>query len=91
VRCACILTTRRCLEMTRANMDIRFCLDPYAAATYVARGMIKSMSAAYLEARAGDLGIKEVVRHMRNVFSRASEVSAQKAVYHCLGLPFRQS
>jgi hypothetical protein len=86
------------LEMTRANMDIQFCLDPYAAATYVAsymmkgqRGMSKAMSAACSEARAGNIGIKEVVRHMGNIFSRASEVSAQEAVYHCLGLPFRRS
>jgi hypothetical protein len=86
------------LEMTRANMDIQFCLDPYAAATYVAsymmkgqRGMSKAMSAACSKARAENLGIKEVVRHMENVFSRASEVSAQEAVYHCLGLPFRRS
>jgi hypothetical protein len=86
------------LEMTCANMDIQFCLDPYAAATYVAsymmkgqRGMSKAMSAACSEAQAGNLGIKEVVRHMGNVFSRASEVSAQETVYHCLGLPFKRS
>jgi hypothetical protein len=86
------------LEMTRANMDTQFCLDPYAAATYVAsymmkgqRKMSKAMSAACSEARARNPGIKEVVRHMENVFSRASKVSAQEAVYHCLGLPFRRS
>jgi hypothetical protein len=86
-------------EMTRANMDIQFCLDPYAAATYVAsymmkgqRGMSKAaMSAACSEARAGNPGIKEIVCHMENVFSRASEVSAQEAVYHSLGLPFKRS
>jgi hypothetical protein len=55
------------------------------------RGMSKAMKAACSEARAGNLTIKEVVRHMGNVFSRASEVSAQEAVYHCLGLPFRKS
>jgi hypothetical protein len=86
------------LKTTRANMDIQFCLDPYAAATYVAsymmkgqRGMSKAMSAACSEARAGNLGIKEVVRHMGNVFSRASKVSAQEAVCHCLGLPLKRS
>jgi hypothetical protein len=83
------------LIMTRSNMDMQYCLDPYAAATYVAsymmkgqRGMMsKAMKAACLEARASNLSIEEVVRHMGNVFSRASEVSAQEAVYHCLGLP----
>jgi hypothetical protein len=45
------------LEMTRANMDIQFCFDPYAPATYVAsfmmegqEGMSKAMSAACSEA-----------------------------------------
>jgi hypothetical protein len=86
------------LKMTRSNMDMQYCLDPYAAATYVAsymmkgqRGMSKAMKAACSEARAGNLSIKEVERHICNVFSRASEVSAQEAVYHCLGLPFRKS
>jgi hypothetical protein len=89
---------RKMLKMTRANMDIQFCLDPYAAATYIAsymmkgqRVMSKAMSASCSEARAGNFSIKKVVCHMGNVFSCASKVSAQEAVYHCLGLPFRRS
>jgi hypothetical protein len=80
------------LIMTRSNMDMQYCLDPYTAATYVAsymmkgqRSMSKAMKAAYSEARAGNLSIKKMVRHMGNVFFRASEVKAQEAVYHCLG------
>jgi hypothetical protein len=46
------------------------------------RGMSKAMSAVCSEARAGNLSVKEVVRNMGNVFSRASEVSAQEAVYY---------
>jgi hypothetical protein len=63
------------LQMTQANMDIQFCLDPYAAATYVAsymmkgqRGMSKAMNAACAEARANNDSIKNIVRHMGNVF-----------------------
>jgi hypothetical protein len=86
------------LQMTQANMDIQFCLDPYAAATYVARymmkgqrGMSKAMGVACGEARANNDSVKNIVRHMGNVFQRASEVSAQEAVYLCLGLVFRRS
>lgn len=86
------------LQMTQANMDIQFCLDPYAAATYVAsymmkgqRGMSKAMNAACAEARANNDSIKNIVRHMGNIFQRASEVSAQEAVYLCLGLVFCRS
>jgi hypothetical protein len=86
------------LQMMRANMDIQYCLDPYVAATYVAsymmkgqRGMSKAINAACAEARVNNKSIKNIVRHMGNVFQRASEVSALEAVYLCLRLMFRRS
>jgi hypothetical protein len=59
---------KRMLQITRANMDIQFCLDPYAAATYIAsymmkgqREMSKAMNAACAEARANNESIKNIV------------------------------
>jgi hypothetical protein len=68
------------------------------SATYVAsytmtgqRGMSKAMGVACAKARANNDSVKNIVRHMGNVFQRASEMSAQEAVNLCLGLVFRRS
>jgi hypothetical protein len=86
------------LELTEANVDIQFVLDPYAAAAYVVsymrksqKGMSKLMESARREARRGDKDVVQFLRHMGNAFIRAHEISAQEAVYLTLGLKLRDS
>ena len=86
------------LKLWKANMDLQYCLDPYAVASYLVSYMMKGnkemstlMQRACQEARAGNETVKEVLRHMGNVFLKANEVCAQQAVYLTIGLPLRQS
>jgi hypothetical protein len=86
------------LELTEANMDIQFVLDPYAAASYVVsymmkgqRGMSKLMQRACAKARRGNGDVKECLRHMGNAFIRAQEIWIQEAVYLTMGLKLRDS
>lgn len=81
-----------------ANMDIQFCLDPYAAANYVVgymmkgnQGMSQLMEAACREARAGNMDIKQSMRHVAQKMMRAQEIGSQEAVYRFLQLPFKES
>ena len=86
------------LRAWRANIDLQFVLDVYACASYIAayvtkshRGMSELLRTAAKEARDGNLEVKHQVRSIGNKFLNAVEISAQKAVYICLGLPMRKS
>lgn len=84
------------LRIWQANMDIQPVLDGYAVGTYIAsymmksqRGMSKVMQTACQTAKEGGMSIKDSFRHVGNSFLRASEISAQEAVYLTIGLPMR--
>ena len=86
------------LNTWKANMDIRFVLDPYACAVYILsyitkgqRGMSKLLEKASQEASAGNKDIVNKVRHVGNKFLNAVEISAQEAVYLVLQMPLRRS
>ena len=87
-----------CLKAWRANMDLQYVLDVYACASYIAayvtkaqRGMSELLRKACTEAKNGNKDIREQVRTIGNKFLNAVEISAQEAVYICLGLPMRKS
>ena len=89
---------RHCLKAWRANMDLQYVLDVYACASYIAayvtkaqRGMSELLRKACAEAKSGNKDIREQVRTIGNKFLNAVEISAQEAVYICLGLPMRKS
>ncbi|KAK9812967.1 hypothetical protein WJX72_006602 [[Myrmecia] bisecta] len=82
----------------RANMDIQFCLDPYAAAVYVVsymmkgnHGMSRLMEKAAKKAAEQGSDLKQRLRSVGNTFLRAHEISAQEAVYLTMGLPLRDA
>jgi hypothetical protein len=90
--------TPKVLELTEANIDIQFVLDPYATAAYVVsymmksqKGMSKLMESACREARRGDKNVVQILRHMGNAFIRALEISAQEVVYLTLDLKLQNS
>ena len=87
-----------CLRAWRANIDLQYVLDVYACASYIAayvtkaqRGMSELLRKACTEAKNGNKDIREQVRTIGNKFLNAVEISAQEAVYICLGLPMRKS
>ena len=87
-----------CLKAWRANMDLQYVLDVYACASYIAayvtkaqRGMSELLRKACAEAKSGGQDIRQQVRMIGNRFLNAVEISAQEAVYICLGLPMRKS
>jgi Helitron helicase-like domain at N-terminus len=86
------------LQTWRANMDIQFCLDPYATATYIASYMLKHMkglSTAMAEACRqtirGNYSVRDSTRHVSNIFINGQESAAQECVYAILSMPFTQS
>lgn len=81
------------LKLWRANMDLQFCLDPWAAGIYIASYMLKSMKGlsslmreAVKSTKRGNYGVKEALRLVGNVFVSAHEVCAQEAVYIATGM-----
>ena len=66
------------LKMTKANMDLQYVLDTYAALMYIVnymmkgkKGVTKVLDAACKEARRGNLGIKQRLRQVGNAFLNA--------------------
>lgn len=83
----------RCWE---ANIDVQFILDAYACAAYVVsyisksqRDMSNLMYETCKEARQGNKGLQQQVRHIGNKFLSHVEVCAQEAVYLLLQLSMR--
>lgn len=80
----------RCWE---ANIDVQFIFYAYACAAYVVsyisksrRGMSNLMYEACKEARQGNKGLQQQVRHIGNKFLSHMEVCAQETVYLLLQL-----
>lgn len=81
------------LQLHRANMDIQFVLDPYAACSYInqyinksLRGLSLILRDAMKEIISGNSGILQQLRIIGNNFISASEISAQEAVWALLGI-----
>ncbi|PIK45341.1 hypothetical protein BSL78_17806 [Apostichopus japonicus] len=86
------------LETWKANMDIQYVLDSYACAIYIVsyiskgqRGMSNLMQRATKEAREGNLGIKQSVRHIGNKFLNHVEIGAEEDVYLVLQMSLRKA
>ena len=77
-------------------MDIQFILDVHACASYITsyvakneRGMSEFQRSASLEARQGNVNLKQQVCIIGNKFINNVEVSAQEAVYQLLQMPLK--
>ncbi len=86
------------LNVWQANHDVQYVMDAYEVITYVCDYMTKSqkgmsdlLHAACEEAKAGNMSLKESVRHMGNKFLNASESPVQECCYDLLGLPISDS
>jgi len=82
------------MRLHRANMDIQYILNGYAISRYILdyinksqRGMSLLLREAQYEVKKGNCTIRERLRSIGNKFLNASEISAQEAVYHILGMP----
>ncbi|XP_050339187.1 uncharacterized protein LOC126765663 [Bactrocera neohumeralis] len=81
------------LELHRANMDIQYILDAYACCSYIInyinksnRGISRLLNEAISEVNAGNYTIKQKLQHIGHKFISGTEISAQEAVYCCIGL-----
>ena len=86
------------LSVWQANHDIQYVLDAYSCVVYICdymtkanRGMSEILATACEEAKAGNMSLKESVRHMGNKFLNCAEISAQECCYDLLELPFTKS
>ena len=86
------------LTVWQGNHDVQFVLDPYQCVTYICDYMTKSqkgmsdlLHAACEEAKAGNMNLREQVRHMRNKFLNAVEEQIQACCYEILQLPISNS
>jgi hypothetical protein len=87
------------LLLQRANIDIQFILDPYACCSYVVnyinksqRGISMLMREAINEIKDNNnVTIKQKLQHLGNKFIFGTEISAQEAVYCCLGMNLSDS
>ncbi|KAI5693521.1 hypothetical protein M8J75_000652 [Diaphorina citri] len=86
------------LILNEANMDIQFMVDPYGAAVYVVdyvnkaeRGISKLIKETADQVRLGNAPVVEQMRSICNVFINKSEVSAQEACMHILGLSMAEA
>lgn len=82
------------LELWEGNMDIQLILDPYSTCGYVCnyqnkgqKGMSKLMKDIAHTIHRGNMSLQQTIRLYVNEFIRHSEISAQEAVYHLLGIP----
>ena len=82
------------LNVWQANLDVQFILKPYAAAVYVASYIMKGqkgMSNLLKSVASGNFkNSAEIVRKTGTAWINSSEISAQEAVYHVLGLRLRR-
>ena len=79
-------------------MDIQFCPDHYAVATYIVsymckgnKGLSKVMEQACKDAAEGNKSLMQQIYKISNSFFSSHQTSAQEAVYLLLGLPMRMS
>lgn len=86
------------LALHRANMDIQFILDAYACCSYIInyinksnRGVSRILRDAAEEIRTGNYSIKQKLQHIAHKFISGTEISAQEAVYCCLGMHLSES
>jgi hypothetical protein len=85
------------LKRWEANMDIQYCLDPYAVATYVASYMCKGnkvMSTMFHRMkedlkRFPDKTTNGGLRSLAHLMVKHREVGVQEACFLLLGMPFR--
>ncbi|KAF0753083.1 ELKS/Rab6-interacting/CAST family member 1-like, partial [Aphis craccivora] len=81
-------------QPTQSNMDIQFILDVYSCVRYVIeyigksqRGISKLMRDIVKNLKSSsDLSVKEQLKKIVSIFSGSQEISAQEAVYTCLGM-----
>ena len=82
------------LLMWNANIDLQYILNPWAATMYVASYISKSskgLSALLRNIKAGQFkNSAEMIKRAGSAWINTTEVPAQEAVYHVLGLPFRR-
>lgn len=82
------------LNIWEANIDVQFILNPHAAAMYVASYIMKGqkgMSNLLRNVASGSFrNSAELVRKTGSTWINSSEISAQEAVYHVLGLRLRR-
>ncbi len=86
------------LSMMRANMDIQFVLDPYSCAHYMLdyvskgqRGMSALLSRTISELNQGNADIRNRLKTICNMYLNNTEISAQEAIYHLLGMQLSRS
>ena len=86
------------LRLHQANMDIQFILKAYSIAHYILdyinmsqRGMSKLLRDAIKDINDDNHSIRERLKTICKKFLNATEVSAQEAVYHILGIKVSQS
>ena len=86
------------LAVWQGNHDVQFVLDPYQCVTYICDYMMKSqkgmcdlLCVACEEAKAGNMNLREQVRHMGNKFLNAVEEPIQACCYEILQLPISNS
>ena len=86
------------LHAWQANHDVQFILDVYSLIVYVCdymtkakKGMSALLAQACEEAKAGNMTLKESVRHMGNKFLNAVETGEIECCYDLLELPITQS
>ena len=82
------------LAVWQGNHDVQFVLDPYQCVTYICDYMMKSqkgmsdlLRVACEEAKAGNMNLREQIRHMGNKFLNAVEEPIQACCYEILQLP----
>ena len=86
---------RTILEEWQANSDIQWILDPYGLVHYLVNYINKAqrgMSNAMRDIRdrmmqSGQEGLRELMKSIGKAFVDTHEVSAQEAVFTCLGIP----
>lgn len=86
------------LSVWGANMDIQFCLDPWAVIMYIVkymckgqRGMSSLMEHACNEVREGNKSVREQVQAAGNIWTNKTEIAVQEAAAYILQLPFRKT
>ena len=77
-----------------ANMDLQYILNPWAATMYVASYISKAargLTALMRDLQAGRYrNSADMIRRTGSAWINTSEISAQEATYHVLGLPLRR-
>ena len=86
------------LTAWQANMDMQFCIDPWAIINYIVkymckgeRGMSTLMQTASDNARDNNRTLSQEIRDMGKVWTNQTEIPIQEAIAYVLQLPFRVS